>query len=288
MLERLLAPLFVLLWSTGFIGAKYGLPYADALHFLSARYAFVVLLMGLAALVFRAPWPKDPRRILHIAVAGVLMQAIYLGGVFLAIQHGLPAALTSLIVGLQPIITALTAGFFLGERVSRMQWMGLALGFAGVLLVVTNSRSPGFGQSWSWLAILPALIALAAITLGTLYQKRFCPSFDLRSGAVIQFAASLVVTVPVALAFEPRPIEWASPFMFALAWLVLLLSLGAISLLNVLIRRGSVVKVTSLFYLTPGVTALCAWWLFDERLGVLAILGMVLGAFGVWLARARG
>lgn len=287
MLERLLAPVFVLLWSTGFIGAKYGLPYADALHFLSARYVLVILLMGAAALLFRAPWPRQGRLVLHVAVAGVLIQATYLGGVFVAIQQGLPAALTSLIVGLQPILTAVLAGSLLGEAVSRKQWSGLALGFAGVVLVVMNSRTPGLGNSWAWSALWPALIALAGITLGTLYQKRFCPSFDLRSGAVIQFAASLLVTLPLALAFEPRAIEWSGTFVFALLWLVLMLSLGAISLLNLLIRRGSAVKVTSLFYLTPGVTALCAWLLFDERLGALAVLGMGLGAFGVWLARGR-
>lgn len=287
MLERLLAPVFVLLWSTGFIGAKYGLPYADALHFLSARYVLVIVLMGLAALVFRAPWPRDLRKLGHIAVAGVLIQATYLGGVFVAIQQGLPAALTSLIVGLQPIFTALFAGVLLGEAVSRRQWQGLALGFVGVVLVVSNSRNPGLGNAWAWSALWPAVIALVGITLGTLYQKRFCASFDLRSGAVIQFAASLVVTLPLALAFEPRAIEWSGSFVFALLWLVLMLSLGAISLLNILIRRGSAVQVTSLFYLTPSVTALCAWLLFDERLGALALLGMALGAFGVWLARAR-
>ncbi|MDP5239093.1 DMT family transporter [Uliginosibacterium sp. 31-16] len=287
MLERFLAPVFVLLWSTGFVGAKYGLPYADALHFLCARYTLVIVLMGLAALIFRAPWPQDGRRVAHIAVAGVLMQATYLGGVFVAIQLGLPAALTALIVGLQPILTALSAGCLLGEVVSRRQWQGLALGFVGVVLVVTNSRAPGLGNPWAWSALWPAVIALLGITLGTLYQKRFCPSFDLRSGAVIQFAASLVVTLPLALHFEPKPIEWSGSFVFALLWLVVMLSVGAVSVLNLLIRRGSAVKVTSLFYLTPAVTALCAWALFDERLGALALLGMALASLGVWLARAR-
>jgi len=287
MLERLLAPLFVLLWSTGFIGAKYGLPYADALHFVCARYALVIVLMGLAALVWRAPWPRDARQIAHIAVAGVLMQAVYLGGVFMAIQQGLPAALTSLIVGLQPILTALVAGWMLGERVSGRQWQGLLLGFIGVVLVVTHSRTPGLANPWALSALLPAVLALAGITLGTLYQKRFCPSFDLRSGAVIQFAASLVVTLPLALTFEPRPIVWSGTFVFALLWLVLMLSLGAISLLNLLIRKGSAVKVTSLFYLTPAVTALCAWLLFNESLSSLALLGMAIAVLGVWLARAR-
>lgn len=288
MLERLLAPVFVLLWSTGFIGAKLGLPYAGALSFVAARCAWVVVLMGVAAWLFKAPWPRDGKRVAHIAVAGVLIQATYLGGVFVAIEQGLPAALTSLIVGLQPILTALSAGYLLGERVSRLQWGGLALGFAGTLLVVLNSRNPGLGQAWAWSALWPAVLALLGITLGTLYQKRFCASFDLRSGAVIQFAASLLVLWPLAWVSGSRPIVWNGTFLFALAWLVLMLSVAAISVLNVMIRRGSAVKVTSLFYLTPAVTALMAWTLFDERLGVLAIVGMVLAATGVWLARSHG
>lgn len=287
MLERLLAPLFVLLWSTGFIGAKFGLPFAGALSFVSVRCALVLGLMLLAAWAFRAPWPRGWRQVAHIAIAGVLMQATYLNGVFLAIQQGLPAALTSLIVGLQPILTALAAGLLLGERVSRPQWLGLLLGFAGVLLVVLNSRNPGLGTPWALMALWPAVIALIGITLGTLYQKRFCPRFDLRSGAVIQFAASLLVTWPLAAAFEPRAIDWQAPFIFALLWLVLMLSLAAISLLNLMIQRGSAVSVTSLFYLTPAVTAILAWALFGERLGALAIAGMAMAGVGVWLARNR-
>lgn len=287
MLERLLAPVFVLLWSTGFIGAKFGLPFAGALSFVSARCALVIVLMLLAAWLLRAPWPREWRQVMHIAVAGVLMQATYLDGVFVAIQHGLPAALTSLIVGLQPILTALAAGYLLGEQVSRRQWFGLLLGFGGVLLVVLNSRNPGLGNPWALTALWPAVIALLGITLGTLYQKRFCPSFDLRSGAVIQFSASLLVTLPLALHFEPQPIIWQPQFIFALLWLVLMLSVVAISLLNILIRRGSAVRVSSLFYLTPAVTAVLAWALFGERLGVLAVLGMAIAAAGVWLARSR-
>jgi len=181
----------------------------------------------------------------------------------------------------------LAAGGLLGERVTPRQWQGLALGFVGVALVVTHSRAPGLASQWSAPAMVSAVVALLGITLGTLYQKRFCPRFDLRTGAVIQFSASLLVTLPLALYFEPRAIVWSGPFVFALLWLVLMLSLGAISLLNILIRRGSAVKVTSLFYLTPSVTALCAWALFDEYMSLLAVLGMALGAFGVWLARAR-
>jgi drug/metabolite transporter (DMT)-like permease len=285
LLDRLAAPLFVFLWSTGFIGAKLGLPYAGPLSFLLTRYAFVVVLMLAAALIFRAPWPRDRRAVLHIAVAGVLIQATYLGGVFMSIKAGLPAALSALVVGLQPVITALAAGWLLGERVTRQQWLGLVLGFCGVALVVTHSRTPGLGHAWPMIALLPAVVALAGITLGTLYQKRFCPSFDLRSGAVIQFGASALLTLPVALSIESLHIEWSGQFIFALGWNVVMLSVVAISLLNVLIRRGRAVKVTSLFYLTPPTTALLAWLMFDETLQGLALLGMALAAFGVWLSR---
>lgn len=285
MLERLLAPLFVFLWSTGFIGARLGLPYVEPLTFLLLRYALVVALMGSAALAFRAPWPRSPRAVLHIAIAGVLIHATYLGGVFMSIKLGLPAALSALVVGLQPIITALGAGWLLKEQVNRQQWIGLALGFLGVALVVTHSRNPGLGQDWPLAALVPAVVALAGITLGTLYQKRFCPSFDLRSGAVIQFIASALVTLPVALDTEHMQIDWHGEFVFALLWLVLMLSVGAVSLLNLLIRRGTAVKVTSLFYLTPPTTALIAWLMFGDMLQGLALVGMGLAVLGVWLSR---
>ncbi|MFA9440429.1 DMT family transporter [Uliginosibacterium sp. sgz301328] len=286
MLARLLAPLFVVLWSSGFVGAKLGLPYAEPLTFLTLRYACVIVLMGAAALLWRAPWPRG-RAILHIAVAGVLIQTTYLAGVFDAIHHGLPAALVALIVGLQPIITAIVAGWLLKEKVTARQWLGLAAGFAGVALVVTHSRDPGLGQNWDMRALWPAIAALAGITLGTLYQKRFCPSFDLRAGSVIQFGASLLVTLPLAWGVETMQVTWSKPFVFALGWLVLMLSVGAISLLNLLIRRGNAVAVTSLFYLTPAVTALIAWLLFREHMQPLALAGMAVAVFGVWLARKK-
>ncbi|HEX5125459.1 MAG TPA: DMT family transporter, partial [Rhodocyclaceae bacterium] len=236
------------------------------------------------ALIFRATWPRDRMSILHIAIAGVLMQAAYLGGVFMSIHLGLPAAVTALVVGLQPIITALLAGWWLRERVSRYQWIGLALGFCGVALVVTHGRV-GLNSDWPTIALLPAAVSLISITLGTLYQKRFCPSFDLRSGAVIQFAASALVTLPIAAGTETLHIEWSTQFIFALSWLVFMLSIGAISVLNVLIRRGTAVRVTSLFYLTPAVTALMAWALFGETMQMPAIAGLAIAALGVWLAR---
>ncbi|MBL8416070.1 MAG: DMT family transporter [Propionivibrio sp.] len=274
--------LFVFLWSTGFIGAKYGLPYAEPLTFLLTRYGLVLGLMTVFALATRAPWPRDARQIFHIGVSGIFVHAFYLGGVFVAIKHGLPAGITSLIVGMQPLLTACGAGWLLGERVSARQWLGLGLGFVGVTLVVTNK----LGNLPLGTMMLPALVALLAITAGTLYQKRFCPHFDLRTGSVIQFLPSAVITALAASATETMVIDWTPSFVFALLWLVLVLSFAAISLLNVLIRNGSAVNVARLFYLTPPSTAIIAWAVFGETLGGLALAGMVLAVSGVYLARA--
>ncbi|MDI4632928.1 DMT family transporter [Pelomonas sp. V22] len=282
---RLYPLLFVALWSTGFLGAKFGLPDAEPLIFLSLRYALVLVLMGVVALLSRAPWPRSRREWLHIAVSGLLVHAVYLGGVFIAIGHGLPAGITALVVGLQPVLTALGAGALLGERVRPAQWLGLALGFAGVSLVVAHKVAAGASSASLFTMLLPAVIALFGITAGTLYQKRFCPSFDLRSGSVIQFLPCLVVTALAAGLTETMEVRWTGHFVFALAWLVLVLSVGAVSLLNLLIRRGSAVNVASLFYLTPPTTALFAWALFGETLSGLALAGMALAVFGVWLAR---
>ncbi|WP_332670419.1 DMT family transporter [Aromatoleum sp.] len=278
--------LFVLLWSTGFIGAKFGLPYAEPLTFLSIRYVLVITLMSLLALATRARWPKDWRQFAHIGITGLLVHATYLGGVFVAIHRGLPAGVTALVVGMQPLLTALGAGWLLGERVAARQWAGLALGFAGVTLVVSNKLTVGSGSAGElgWM-LAPALASLAGITVGTLYQKRFCPSFDLRTGSVVQFVPSLLLTAFVASRSETMQIDWTGDFVFALLWLVLVLSLGAISLLNLLIRSGSAVNVASLFYLTPPTTALMAWLLFGETLTGLALVGMIVAVAGVWLAR---
>jgi len=274
--------LFVFLWSTGFIGAKYGLPYAEPLTFLLTRYCLVISLMTIFSLATRAPWPRDARQILHIGVSGIFVHALYLGGVFIAIKQGLPAGIASLIVGMQPLLTACGAGWLLGERVSTRQWLGLSLGFVGVTLVVANK----LGNLPLGTMMIPALVALLAITAGTLYQKRFCPHFDLRTGSVIQFLPSAVITALAASASETMVIDWTPSFVFALLWLVLVLSFGAISLLNVLIRNGSAVNVARLFYLTPPSTAIIAWAVFGETLGGLALAGMVLAVSGVYLARA--
>lgn len=285
-LTRLMPLLFVVLWSTGFIGAKYGLPYAEPLTFLAVRYVLVIGLMTLLALAMRAPWPASPRDAMHIAVTGLLVHAVYLGGVFMSIHHGLPAGISALVVGMQPLLTGALAGALLGERVSSRQWAGLALGFAGVALVVGDKAGTGGeGLAGLWHALLPALVALVAITGGTLYQKRFCPRFDLRTGSVIQFVPTLAVSALAASQTETMQIDWQDEFVFALLWLVLVLSLGAISLLNILIRNGSAVNVASLFYLTPPTTALIAWAMFGETLAPPALAGMVVAVAGVWLAR---
>ena len=278
---RFLPFVFVLLWSTGFIGARLGLPHIQPLTFLALRYVAVLVCMVPIALFSRAPWPRSGRQWLHIGVAGLLVHGLYLGGVFVAIGLGLPAGLASLVVGVQPLLTAIGAGYVLGATVSRRQWMGLLLGLLGVALVLSGKLGREFGV----LALLPAVLALLAITAGTLYQKKFCPVFDWRSGAVAQFLPTAVLTGALALALEHGPIEWTGELFFALAWLVLVLSIGAISLLNWLIRHGSAVNVASLFYLVPPCTALFAWALFGETLSGVALVGMGLAVCGVYLAR---
>ena len=273
-----LPALFVLLWATGFIGAKFGLPYAPPLTFLLLRFAIVIALMAVIAWVMRAPWPRGAQAV-HVAIAGVLLQAGYLGGVFCAIDLGMTAGLSALIVGLQPILTAVFASS-VGEQVSRRQWTGFVLGFGGVVLVLWNKIGyAGFG----WEAVACACVALASITAGTIYQKRYCGAQDLRTQSVVQFIAAGAVLLPLAWLFEQRPIVWSGQFLFALGWLVVVLSLGAISLLLVLIRRGASTQVASLMYLVPPATALMAWAWFGEVLTPLGLAGMVVAVIGVAL-----
>lgn len=281
MLARAAPFLFVFLWSTGFLGAKLGLPHAAPLAFLFVRYLLVIALMGLLALAWRAPWPRDGRQWFHIGVSGLLVHALYLGGVFVAIGQGLPAGITALIVGLQPLLTATVAGRLLGEAVLPRQWLGLGCGFIGITLVVSGKLGTDFGLAALW----PALAALIGITAGTLYQKRFCPRFDWRTGSLAQFLPSALVTGAIVWALDDFRIDWTGEFAFALGWLVLVLSVGAISLLNWLIRHGSAVNVASLFYLTPPTTALLAWLLFGETLSGLALAGMAITVWGVYLSR---
>ena len=280
----LMPGVFVFLWSTGFIGAKLGLPYAEPMTFLTWRFAIVAGLMLLLAVVTGAPWPKDLKMVVHIAIAGVMLQAVYLGGVFASISHGVPAGVSALIVGIQPILTAIAAGPFLGEKITRRQWLGFLLGLAGVTLVVWNKLGLGAGTPWG---MGLSVIALFGITGGTLYQKKFCPNLDLRTGAVIQFSVSTAVLLVFAWFSETMVINWSGEFVFALAWLCIVMSFGAISLLFILIRHGEAARVASLFYMVPPSTALIAYFMFGETLDGMAFAGMALAVLGVALVNLK-
>ena len=275
-----LPALFVALWSTGFIFARLGLPYAPPFTFLAVRLAISASILLAIALATRAPWPKTLGEGGHIAVAGLLLNATYLIGVFEAIARGVSTGVVALIAGLQPILTASVVGPLLGERVSAKQWAGLVLGFAGIGLVVHERLGAGAGSPEGFAL---AFICLAGITAGTLYQKRFCGGADLRTGTAIQFAASALVLTAGAMLFESRHIAWTADFALALGWLVLVLSVGTFNLLVVLIRRGAAARVTSFFYLVPPLTALLGWALYGETLGPDALLGMAVAVVGVAL-----
>lgn len=281
---------FVLLWSTGFIGAKFGLPYAEPFTFLWLRCVLTLAVLLPLVFVMRIPWPGTAPLWGHIAVSGMLVHGAYLAGVFYSIELGMPAGLTALLVGLQPLLTAACAGPLLGERLGKIQWLGLALGLLGISLVLgskldfSDSLFEGFGLG----ALISVTAALLGISLGTLYQKRFCTHMPLLSGAVIQYMAATVLFTLGAWLFETRQVDWTPTFILTLGWLVLILSIAAILLLMALIKKGEASRVASLFYLVPPVTALEAWWLFDERLPWLGLLGMVVAIGGVILvARAR-
>jgi len=275
--------LFVLLWSSGFIAAKAGLAHADTLTFLSLRYALVTLLMAALALAMRAPWPDDWREVAHIAVAGSLLQALYFGGVWLAMGRGVGAGVAALIVCLQPVITAALVGPLLGERVSARHWLGLALGLAGVALVVARRLSLGLGsvEGMAW-----AFVGLIGITFGTLYQKRFCATMDPRTGSAVQFLVAAVLLTPLALIFEDGVIDWTPAFVASLAYIAVFLSLVSMILLTVMIRRGAASRVTSLFFLVPPVATLLGYLVLDEPVGPVALAGMAVAAAGVALVMA--
>ena len=271
---------FVLLWSTGFLGAKLGLPYAEPFTFLFLRFAILSVVLTAAALALRAPWPKGPGELARAAVVGMLVHGVYLSGVFSAIHAGVPAGVAALIVGLQPVLTGIAAGPLLGERVRAIQWLGLTLGFVGVALVVSDKLA--FDEAHLH-GVVYALVALMGITAGTLYQKKHGTHHDLRTINAVHYIAAAVPVGLLALTFDTEPVQWTGEFVFALGWLVVVLSVGAISLLWALVRRGQAAKVASLFYLTPPVTAVLAWVLFGETLGPLAIAGMAVAVVGVAL-----
>ncbi len=281
----LMPPLFVLLWASGFVVTKLGVEFAEPFTFLLYRFLAVTLLMLAIALVTSAPWPRSWRFAGHIAVVGLLLQAMYLGGVYKAIALGIPAGISALIVGVQPLVTAVAVGPLLGERVRGRQWLGLVLGFLGIGLVLWHKLSLDIGQleglAWN-------ILGLIGITAATLYQKRYCSQMDWRSGGVIQYGTAAVVTFAMTLVVgETGVVVWSRDIIIAYAWLILVLSLGAVSLLGWLIRRGEASRVASMFYLVPPTAALGSWLLFGETLGPLALLGMAVTVLGVALVARR-
>ena len=268
---------FVVLWSTGFIGAKWGLPYIEPLHFLALRFAIVVAILALVAALFRLPWPERAQW-LHLGVTGVLLHSLYLGAAFVGIAWGIEAGASSLMAALQPLVMALFVILVLGETLGKLQWLGIALGIIGVALVLNNRLNLGFGtMAGVWASLVMPLASAAAL----IYQKRFVPQFPLFTGSLIQFAAALVLTGIAALIFEQGTIQWNGQLAFALGWLVLVLSIGAITLLHLLVRANAAAQVGSLFFLVPVSTAIIAWPLFGEQLGLVAIVGFVVTIAGV-------
>jgi drug/metabolite transporter (DMT)-like permease len=274
--------IFVLLWSTGFVATKYVVHNADPLTYLAIRMALVVVLMAVIAAIAQPKWP-DRIGIAHSIVAGILVHGFYLGGTAIAIAHSIPAGLSALMPGLQPILTSTLANRWLGERVSALQWSGLLLGLAGVLLILHDRPMSG-EAGWGWLA---SGVSLVSITLGTLYQRRYCAKIDWRAGNLVQYVGVTIFFTVAAWSFENNVVHWTAEFVLALGWLVVVLSIGSIGLLYWLIRRSAATSVASLFYLVPAVTAVMAYILFGERLNATAIAGMIACAAAVFLVNRR-
>jgi drug/metabolite transporter (DMT)-like permease len=276
---RAMPVVFVLIWSTGFIVARYGMPNSPPFTFLLWRYIFSILCFTLWVKWARVQWPQGKSQWWHLAVTGVLMHAGYLGGVWAAVKVGMGAGLTALIVGLQPVITAIWLSSR-GGHVSRRQWQGLVLGFVGLAMVVSRKLEGGIEVTpWSLTMITMALVS---ITTGTLYQKRFVEPCDVRSANAVQLMAASLVTLPIAL-MESEPALWNAEMNWAMAWAVLVLTLGGSSLFYILIQRGAAATVTSLLYLVPPTTALMAWVLFNEPITSVTVAGIAVTAAGVSL-----
>lgn len=276
-------PIFVLIWSTGFIIARYGMPYAEPMTFLFLRFIGVLVFMLPVVLIIKPSWPSRSQ-IIHISFSGILLQFGYLGGVWAAVREGMPAGLSSLIVGLQPVLTAIFASM-VAEKVTMRQWLGLVLGLIGVGLVLYAKIQV---DGLSVLSLIFIVAGLLSITLGTLYQKKYCPHFDLRTGSVIQFSVSAVLSLIVACLFETREIQWTASLIGALLWGILPISIGAMSLWFLLIREGAATKVSSLMYLTPPTTAFMAWVLFKEPLTALILTGTCVTMLGVVIVNQVG
>ncbi len=289
---RAMPGVFVVIWATGYVVARFGMPHAPPLSFLSVRYALSIFCFLIWVALAKAVWPQNRQQWLHLAVTGLLMHAGYLGGVWMAVKSGIGAGLSALIVNFQPVLTALWVAHVsrqqgMGAGVSRRQWAGLALGFFGLILVMSRKFGAG-GEATSWNVFL-CIIALVSMTTGALYQKRFVQPGDVRTANTIQLSAALLLTLPFAL-LETEPMQWLAAsgayntqLMGAMAWSVIVLTLGGSTLLYLLIQRGASTSVTSLLYLVPPVTALMAWALFGESITALTLIGTAVTAAGVYL-----
>ncbi|MBS0529088.1 MAG: DMT family transporter [Proteobacteria bacterium] len=269
---------FVLLWSTGFVGTKYALSGAEPLTYLAIRMVLVVILMAGMVAIWRPRWPSLAG-VGHSAVAAILVHGFYLGGTAVAIAHSVPVGLSALIPGLQPILTSTIANRWLGERVSTLQWVGLLLGLAGVVLILHGRPMTG-EVGWGWFA---SGVSLVSITLGALYQKRFCSDIDWRSGNLVQYIVAAIFFGLGSFLFEAGVVHWTGEFVLAVTWLAVVLSIGSISVLYWLIRHHGATQVASFFYLVPAVTAVMAFVLFGEKLDALSIFGMAACAVAVVL-----
>lgn len=272
--------LFVFMWSSGHITSKLGLPYIEPFQFLAIRFSLSAVLLAVIALAMNAPWPKDRGQIAHIVIAGFLMHAAYLGGVFVAIDLGLSAGALAVITGIQPILTGVAAGPILKERVTFRQGVGLLLGIAGVTLVVWEKTT---FEGTTTVAFVAAFLCLLAITIGTLYQKRFCGDHDIRSLNAIQLAISAITCGAVSVVFETAAIDWNGKLIFAIGWQVIVLSAIAYSLFYWLLRRDAAIRVTSLFYLMPPTTAIMGYFLFGETFGLSGLAGLLVAMAGFWV-----
>ena len=284
-LLRWMPAVFVLIWATGFIVARYGMPYAPPFTFLLLRYLCSIACFAAWIAVARVRWPQSREQWLHLAVTGMLMHGGYLGGVWAAVKAGMGSGLSALIVGIQPVLTAIWLSAFgsAAHRVSARQWLGLGLGFAGLVLVVWRKLTEGSpGDMVTAVNLAWAVGALLCITAGTLYQKRWVAPCDVRSANTVQLIAAAIVTAPLAW-LEPEAMQWNAQSLGALAWSVLGLTLGGSSLLYLLIQRGAAASVASLMYLVPPTTAVMAWLLFGEPITVTTVAGIALTALGVAL-----
>lgn len=284
-LKRFIPASFVVLWATGFIGARYVMPWAEPFTFLAARFVIAALLLAGLMLVLGSKRATRAEA-LHATVAGILMHGVYLGAVFWAIHRGMPAGLSALIVGLQPLITAVLAGKFLGEAILPRHWAGLAVGLIGVVIVLWPKLG-ALGGGVTPETLVASLVSVLGMSAGTIWQKRYASGGDLVAATMWQYIGGGALMILASLAFETHTVVINGELIFAMAWLVLVLSIGAIFLLMVMIRDGEMSKVASLFYLVPAVTAVIAWALFGEQLSLVQIVGMAIATLGVGLATAR-